>query len=240
MRKEMLRGLKRIYATQTMMAYAQNNKLDEPIVYDCGWYTYRYDTKYDLMLRCQSRGKILMIAVFLPQNVAKGLKYPNYEIYCNPEGDEYITRVRHATDGKEIKWSSAMICNLDNINRIRYFSYGLPKQLKKTAIWQSYEGKNEIRLFLKTKAIGFEGLLEYQRRCRDRNIKKAEEREQKPWDDELALTPPILPAFERWSKHEAADENFIFYESIHSSTGYCSYCEKEVPLIKPQRNKKGM
>lgn len=239
MQKEMLRGLKRIYATPAMIRNAQNNMLDEPIIYDCGWHTYKYDTKYDLMIRCQSRGKILMIAVFLPQNIAKGYKYPNYEIYCNPEGDEYITRVRHATDGKEIKWSSAMICNLDKVDNIRYFDYGLPERFKKAAIWQSYEGKDEIRQFLKVKEIGLKGILEYQRRCKVRNIEKIEKREQKPWDDELALTPPILPGFERWSKHEAADENFIFYKSIHSATGYCSYCEKEVPLIKPQRNKDG-
>ena len=80
-----------------------------------------------------------MIAVFLPQNIAKGYKYPNYEIYCNPEGDEYITRVRHATDGKEIKWSSTMICNLDKVDNIRYFDYGLPERFKKAAIWQRYD-----------------------------------------------------------------------------------------------------
>ena len=49
----------------------------------------------------------------------------------------------------------------------------------------------------------------------------------------------MLKGFERWSKHEAMNENFIFYESIHSPTGYCSYCEKEVPLIKPKRNGEG-
>ena len=168
----MLRGLKRIYATPAMIRNAQNNKLDEPIIYNCGWHTYKYDTKYDLMIRCQSRGKILMIAVFLPQNIAKGYKYPNYEIYCNPEGDEYITRVRHATDGKEIKWSSTMICNLDKVDNIRYFDYGLPERFKKAAIWQRYEGKDEIRQFLKVKEIGLGGILEYQRRCKVRNIEK--------------------------------------------------------------------
>lgn len=239
MRKETLRELKRIYATPAMIRHAQGNKLDKPITYNCGWYTYKYDTRYDLMIRCQSRGSILMIAVFLPEDVSKGHKYPLYEIYCNPEGNDYITRIRDTKDGREIKWSTAMACNLGRIGMSRYFYYGLSPRLKNSSIWQSYSGKDEIRQFLNVKSKGIEGLIEYQQRCRDRKIKEAEERQQKPWDEDMSLVPEILPGFKRWAEHEAADENFIFYESIHSKTGSCSYCEKEVPLVKPVRNEEG-
>ena len=237
MRRKELRALKRIYATPAMKRIAQENKLDNPIIYKYSWHT--YSTKYDLMIRCQSRGKILMIAMFFPEDVAKGFKYPTYEIYCNPAGDEYITRERDSADGSEIRWTKAQVFNLNRIDTIRFFDYEPDVKIRKKTIWQSYSGKDEIKQFLNTNRNGIEGLIEYQHRCNLRNIKRIEKKEQEPWDEELALTPSILPGFERWSKHDAMEENFIFYESIHSSTGYCSYCEKEVPLIKPKRNQEG-
>lgn len=222
-----------------MIRIAQENKLDNPIIYKYSWRTYTYSTKFDLMIRCQSRGKILMIAMFFPEDVAKGFKYPTYEIYCNPAGDEYITRERDSADGSEIRWTKAQVFNLNRIDTIRFFDYEPDVKIRKKTIWQSYSGKDEIKQFLNTNRNGIEGLIEYQHRCKLRDIKRIEKKEQEPWDEELALTPPILPGFERWSKHDAMEENFIFYESIHSSTGYCSYCEKEVPLIKPKRNQEG-
>ena len=78
MQRKELRALKRIYATPTMRRIAQDNKLDKPIVYKYSWHKYTYSTKYDMMLRCQSRGSILMIAVFFPDDVAKGFKYMKY------------------------------------------------------------------------------------------------------------------------------------------------------------------
>lgn len=239
MQRKELRALKRIYATPTMRRIAQDNKLDKPIVYKYSWNKYTYSTKYDMMLRCQSRGFILMIAVFFPDDVAKGFKYPVYEIYCNPKGCEYITRERNPEDGKEIRWTNALVFNLERIDTIRFFDYEPDLKIRKRTIWQNNDGKKEIKQFLGTNMSGLEGLIEYQHRCKSYSIKKAEEKEQKPWDEELALTPPVLKGFERWSKHEAMNENFIFYESIHSPTGYCSYCEKEVPLIKPKRNGEG-
>lgn len=239
MQRKELRALKRIYATPTMRRIAQDNKLDKPIVYKYSWHKYTYSTKYDMMLRCQSRGSILMIAVFFPDDVAKGFKYPVYEIYCNPKGCEYITRERNPEDGKEIRWTNALVFNLERIDTIRFFDYEPDLKIRKRTIWQNNDGKKEIKQFLGTNMSGLEGLIEYQHRCKSYSIKKAEEKEQEPWDEELALTPPVLKGFERWSKHEAMNENFIFYESIHSPTGYCSYCEKEVPLIKPKRNGEG-
>ena len=131
MQRKELRALKRIYATPTMRRIAQDNKLDKPIVYKYSWHKYTYSTKYDMMLRCQSRGSILMIAVFFPDDVAKGFKYPVYEIYCNPKGCEYITRERNPEDGKEIRWTNALVFNLERIDTIRFFDYEPDLKIRK-------------------------------------------------------------------------------------------------------------
>lgn len=240
MQKAKLRALKRLNATPTMVRIARNNILSKPITHKNRWGSeYKYDRQYDLMLRCQTRGSILMIAIFIPENIAQGSLTPTYEIYCNPEGNEFITRVRKA-NGEEEKWSDAMLFNLPLVqSRFINRSCGVDDYFKNSRIWQNQGGKAEIKQFLDVDFSGYRGIQQFQNRCREEKIKAAEAREQKPWDDVLALTPPIIPSFKHWSLHEAADEHFIFYRSIHDKTGYCSYCEKEVPMKDATRNGKG-
>ena len=116
MYKKELRSLKRINATPHMRRVAQRNKLAVPIKYVNLWGTYKYDTIYDVMIRCQTRGRILMIAVFFPGKVAEGIKTPTYEIYCNPEGSEFITRILDEA-GNEVRWSTGLFVNLDKVKK---------------------------------------------------------------------------------------------------------------------------
>ena len=235
MRKEDLRRLKRINATPHMMRMAMDNKLDEPKIINQYGYKYIYNTRYDMFIRCQTRGPYLMICLFFPDTMMDGSIYPTYEIYCNPEGNEFITRIR-SSDGNEIKWSTAKVENLGRVFAECEIG-GFKSSRGINRIWQSYEGRMSIKQFLDVSKPGIEGLMEFQKRSRERSIAEAEARQQKPWDEDMKLIPDIIPEFERWAKHEAADENFIFYRSIHDKKGWCSYCEKEVPLINPVRNK---
>lgn len=238
MYKKELRSLKRINATPHMRRVAQRNKLAVPIKYVNSWRTYKYDTIYDVMIRCQTRGRILMIAVFFPDKVAEGIKTPTYEIYCNPEGSEFVTRILDEA-GNEVRWSTGLFVNLDKVQKSLYRDYGLSTIQRNSRVWQNQGGRDTIRQFLRVIHRGIDGLNEYQGKCRDKKIQEAEAKEQKPWDEHMALIPPLLPGFERWAFHEAAVENFIFYESIKDKTGYCTYCEKQVPLIQAKRNKEG-
>jgi len=236
--KKELRSLKRINATPHMRRVAQRNKLAVPIKYINSWGTYKSDTIYDIMIRCQTRGRILMIAVFFPDKVAEGIKTPTYEIYCNPEGSEFVTRILDEA-GNEVRWSTGLFVNLDKVQKSLYRDYGLSTIQRNSRVWQNQGGRDTIRQFLRVIHRGIDGLNEYQGKCRDQKIQEAEAKEQKPWDEHMALIPPLLPGFERWAFHEAAVENFIFYESIKDKTGYCTYCEKQVPLIQAKRNKEG-
>lgn len=105
MQKEELRRLKRIQATPAMVRLAKENKRD--IVFETDYGDHYKSTVYDIMVRCQTRnlneGRILMVCIFFPGNVAGGELTPAYEIYCNPDGGEYITRV--LDKGAERGWS---------------------------------------------------------------------------------------------------------------------------------------
>lgn len=242
MRKEELRKLKRINATKLMVRLAKENVLEEPIVYDMGWGEVKENTQYDMFVRCQTRGKILMIGLFFPSDLAAGVLTPAYELYLNPEGDEFITRILQ--EGKEIRWSSAKMENLERINEETFIDeYGWYMSYKDidSRIWQNREGKDTIRQFLETKEKGWQGIREYQNRARDNQIAEKERRQQEPWDKDMALVPEeILPGFKRWTEHDATKQHYIFYEydRKEAQTGYCSYCEKQVPVIKPRHNKK--
>ncbi|MCM1233487.1 MAG: PcfJ domain-containing protein [Ruminococcus flavefaciens] len=240
MQKEELRNLKRINATPKMIRMAEGNKqkVEYRRKYGGDARGKKMNTRYDLFVRCQSRGPYLMVCIFFPEDIAAGEKTPAYEIYCNPEGNEYITRVLR--EGKEKRWSVAMADNLDRMppfmNNI-YWYEGMENR-----IWQNREGMDTIKRFLKTERKGIWGLVEWQMEARRRNTEEAERREQAPWDADMALVPGIFPSFSGWMQKEAAGEHYIFYHYDKRGTdeGYCTHCGRMVPVTKPYYNKEGV
>ena len=241
MHKKELRKLKRIYATDLMVKLARNNRVETPLEYH-GYYKTKCkkSTRYDMFIRCQTRGKILMIGLFFPTDMAAGVREPLYEIYINPEGNEYITRINSQQKQNE-KWSTAKMLNLGYVFAETELpnSYYFTREESGSRIWQNQEGKRTIKQFLGTKKGGWEGIVEWQESAKREQIRQQEERQQKPWDADMALVPEILPGFERWAVHDVAPEHFIFYDYVRggAKTGYCSYCEKQVPIEKPFHGK---
>lgn len=238
MRKEELRKLKRIRATPKMMQMAgDNHKKTE---YRATWnrdYKAVYNTEFDLFVRCQTRKSFLMICVFKPEWMEAGITHPLYEIYCNREGDEWITRILNQR-GEERTWSKAMFDNLEYVRNSHWDKYGMPDTKKR--IWQNTEGRDTIQKFLKTREKGVEGLIEWQRKIKEKRIEEAEKRQQAPWDADMKLVPKIMPSFEKWMLKEAADQYFIIYEAKKKQTeGWCSGCGRYVPIVEPRHNKAG-
>lgn len=243
MRKEELRQLKRINATPKMVQMAKDNHKNMHYKSITYW---RYDLKkktiYDIFIRCQTRGRYLMICIFFPKKVAAGELTPTYEIYCNPEGDEYITRI--LDHGKEKKWSSAMADNLGETYNSKMYEFIWNYRWYKGAeyrVWQNQEGMKTISKVLGTQEKGVWGLVDWQRKVRSKKTKEAEEREQAPWDADMKLIPDIIPSFDGWMKKEAVGVYFIFYEYSREGTteGYCTHCGKMIPVKKPKHNEEG-
>lgn len=235
MRKEELRNLKRINATPKMVELARNNKGEQK--YKGKGYGGSYlskSTLYDIMLRCQTRGKYLMVCIFFPDKVAAGELTPTYEIYCNHEGNEFITRILRK--GEELRWSTAMVDNLDSVYGSLSNAYWYEGAEKR--IWQNEEGKASISGFLETEKKGIHGLLEWQRKARNRKILEAEQRQQAPWDADMALVPGVLPSFKAWMLKETPEKHFIIYkyDKKGAKEGFCSHCKRTVPVVKPRHN----
>lgn len=236
MYKEKLRQLKRINATPHMIDLANEKGI---FTYESpyGGKSLMRNVRYDLLVRCQTRGGILMICLFMADRIRKGELTPAYEIYCNPEGKEYITRALE--DGREVRWSSAMADNLKGMEDIYiYSSYSWYKELEKR-IWQNPEGKETIKKFLDVQKPGLQGLVEWQRKIRRENIEEKEAKEKAPWDKDMSLVPPLPPCFAKWALKQSPD-NYIFYhyKDGGAEEGYCSHCGRWVPIQSPRHLRK--
>lgn len=67
-------------------------------------------------------------------------------------------------------------------------------------------------------------------------------RETDPWDADLSQTPAKPKDWDKWVGKVGIPEHFIFYQYSKkgAKTGYCSYCEKDVPIRAPKHNKEGL
>lgn len=239
MRRKELLGLKRINATPKMIRMAQTNMLYAPEEHGEAWEKRTFTTRYDMLMRCQTRGRYLMVCLFFPKDIAQGKTDPFYEIYLNPEGNEFETRINEERrDGD--KWSTAKLENLGRVyNETLIGEYwAFTKKFIDSRIWINPEGKKTIQQILRTKQDGWRGILEFQERARSEQIRKKEERQKKPWDKDMALVPKELPGFREWSTHETCPATFIFYDYDRKGAkeGYCSYCRKMVSIEKPHHN----
>ena len=137
MRKEELRKLRALPATKEMMEKGKRYQEKE----ERYWYTGKTELKiipdYDVLLRVQNLKGYIKIAVFLPEKMRENIKTPKYEIFLNIAGEEYITRELD-DDGKEVRWLTAMVHNLDGV----YFNYWYP--YKNSKVFVSKDGMSTL------------------------------------------------------------------------------------------------
>ena len=219
-RKDKLRKLKRIYATPKMMKMAQDEQ--NPKLY----------------MRCQSRAGLLFVCIFSAKEMRNGRKEPLYEIYINPESDQWVTWVQ--SEKQNGKWSTAKLENLGLVST-EYWRY-YNRDREKT-IWQNPEGKSQIKQMLQTEKAGWQGIVEWQERVRKEKIERKEREEQERWDKDMSQIKPVSRAFEKWMEKEVVKDWYIFYDSKKGGAkqGYCTHCQKQVQLkVKPKHNAKGI
>lgn len=236
MRKEELRKLRALPATRPMM---EKGKQFREVEKTCWWNHTKSKVEipaYDVLFRVQNLSGYIKIAVFLPKDMWKDIKTPRYEIFLNIEGEEYITRELDQ-DGKEVRWLSSMLENLPDVPNFGYWS--------KTKYFISNDGMNTLNgLKLEKERMtphrGGYRLQAWQQEQKDKETKRREEKEQKPWDEDMALIPKIMPGFAEWMRKEAACEYYMIYEYDPKGvkTGYCSRCKRIVPISGAKHGKR--
>ncbi len=238
MRKELLRKLRSLPATPAIIKAASAEiEYEERYYWKKGSRKVK-EAKYNILCRGQQLSGIYKLALFIPENVKKGITTPKYEIFINPTGFEFLTRELDEK-GKEVRWSTSMIVNLSgfdfyNHGYIRKEPHYLTQDTRRLLIRLSADAINKD---LKDKK-GLVRLALWQQAIRDENIRKAEERETAPWDQDMKLVPEPLEAFKEWMRKDACRERFIFYEYKKGGAvkGYCSRCKTDVSIKNPKHN----
>ena len=87
----------------------------------------------------------------------------------------------------------------------------------------------------------FYALYVYQREQRHRRLGMKYEKILTSWDQCMDRLPEVPKDWLRWQKKVGLTQNFIFYHYSRrkDQTGYCSWCESEVPISHPHHNAVG-
>lgn len=224
-KKELL-ALRTLKATPKMMELARADFI-EARTWTSHWggkYTYK-SYEYNLFMRCQTLKGYLKVAFFLPSHMRCGSDKPVYDLYIHKKAGQYLTY-----DHRNQKWLTAMADNLE---------WGM--ELWKGTIWINPEGNQTIKRYLGTNKPGFWGIVEYQRKVKAENLEARYKRETDRWDADLNLTPALPKDWEKWIDKTAVPEHCILYDYVKSGVkeGFCTYCERTVPISDARHNKKG-
>jgi len=219
MKKKQLLKLKQLTATEEMVRMA---KEDIPVQKQ-GYSGYFY--QYGMHIMAEVEEKILKVALFLTEYLSLGAAEPVYTIFVDKEKNDFI-----GYDHLHKKWTSAVF---DRLN----FTYAVFHSEK----YCGDASKQCIQIYLQSDQDAEDALLSFQLNVRRQNLLKKHKILTDKWDQVMREVPKLPKKWEHWLKKSALSQNFIFYEPSRKGTthGYCTWCEKEVPVEHPKHNQKG-
>lgn len=222
MKIQQLKKLRPLMATQKMMQMAADDTPRREKRY--GWEHVVY--KQGLYMRCQLHSDILKVAFFLAEHMRAGGRNPAYELFIARESGQFITY-----DRLHDKWLTA------KLDMLHWPSYVRDAERK----WINQAGYDAIKKYLGGEHGGFEGLLQYQLHIRAEELKRRHKKETDKWDADLAQVPKLPKDWEHWVDKVGIRDNYIFYQYCKkgADTGYCTFCEKDVPIKRPRHNTQG-
>lgn len=224
MKKRALMALPNLTATDEMKKIATSDlprkeKTDYGYVREvCEYYTY---------LRCIKQDGILKVAFFLPEHLRLNGSNPAYEVYLDKEKRQFITY-----NSLTQKWCES---KLDRLDWKQLYWYA------KTS-WVSEEDMTAVQTYLGSDKKAVDAILQFQRDVRDEQLEQRHRRETDPWDKDMEQVPELPKDWSRWVDKVAIQQNYIYYhyKKGGAKTGYCTYCEKEVPIkVHPHHNQQG-
>ena len=225
--KQQLLKMDKLLATPNMMRLAAEDiPTIEYIGYSRSYKSEQY--KRGMYMRCRVQDGILKVALFAPQHMRMGGRLPVYELYIDKDKKQFLT-----LDCQSNKWRTATLYNLVWYSS-SYFQSGEK--------WISREGKKLLRNYFGTEQGDYNTIVKFQNCVREEELKRLHKRETDPWDEDLLQTPAKPKDWDKWVRKVGIPEHFMFYQYTRRKhkTGYCSYCEKEMPIRNPKHNAEGV
>lgn len=225
--KQQLLKMDKLLATPNMMRLAAE---DVPTIEYYGYSRQNKSERYKrgMYLRCLVQNGILKVAFFASQHMRMGGKLPVYELYIDKSKKQFLT-----LDCQNNKWRTATLTNLIWYSSASYFQSGEK--------WISREGKKVLREYFGTEQGDYHTIVQFQNGVREEELKRRHKKETDPWDEDLSQTPSLPKDWDRWVRKIGIPEHYMFYQYTRKKrkTGYCTHCEKKVPIRNPKYNADG-
>ena len=224
--KDRLLKMRVLMPTEKIIAAAKE-KLTLPVDPYFSWRTLNY-----IFYRSCLENGILKISLFLSEDINNGKYTSFYDVFL-----DYEKRRDLVYDCRNHKWSSAV---LDKLPFPGYIGY----DGRRTDEYTSEEERKQVQDyvfrtpdFCGTSNIWY-SIVQFQEKNRERIRRQKRERLLTQINERMALVPALPRDWEKWVEKVGADRNYIFYNAGKNvQTGYCTYCEKEGPVIKPKYDK---
>ena len=222
MNKKELHNMKLLEATDELIKLA---KEDVP-VRDKGYYTEQLIYQRGLYLRAEVENNILKVAFYLAEYLSMECRKPVYTLYIDKKNDVF-----KGYDYRTKKWSDSML-DKTIFSKWLYQENSYMKEADTALIQKYLESEYDD---------AFYALYVYQREQRHRRLGMKYEKILTSWDQCMDRLPKIPKDWLRWQKKVGITQNFIFYHYSRrkDQTGYCSWCESEVPISHPHHNTVG-
>ena len=176
---------------------------------------------HDFYARCRRFGAILKVAFYKTERLAAGGRQPLYEVFLNRKEQDFLTYAY-----AEKSWRTSMLHNLYRFGDLFY------------NIRFSERDEKLICEYLGSKEEPYRAIREFQSNIRERQLLARHKKETNPWDAAMALVPPLPKDWDKWVGKVGVVQNYMFYQYQRggAKTGYCSYCDRVVPIRKPKHN----
>ena len=216
MKRKELEKLPVLRATTAMLKQAEN----EPMI-ESGYFRKELRYEHEHYARCKQFDRILKVAIYLTKNLVAGGRKPVYELFLDYDAQNFLTY-----SFAEKKWRTAMLHNLPQQG---FGIYDVQISSRDSAV---------ISQYLHSKWGAIVAIREFQEGIREKQLLARHKKETDPWDAAMALVPPLPKDWARWVSKVGVERNYMFYRYQRggAKTGYCSYCDREVPIRKPKHN----
>lgn len=220
MKKKQLLNLKKIMATDEIVRMAKDDIPVQRQRYGKVEYIYKY-SKY---VMAEVEKNVLKVAIFLTDHLALNGREPVYSLFI--ESNDFI-----GYDHLCQKWTTA------TLNRL-----SLPYAANLSETYCDEASTRCIQEYLKTDCEAFDALLTFQLDLRRQELLRRHKAITDQWDRVMRDVPRLPKGWERWIKKTGLTQNFIFYEYNRKgiTQGYCTWCEKDVPVKNPKHNQEGV
>lgn len=216
MKRKELEKLPVLRATTAML-----KQVEKETMIPIGYFRKELRYEHEYYARCKRFDRILKVAIYLTKNLAAGGRKPVYELFLDYDAQDFLTY-----SFMEKKWRTAMLRNLPQQG------FGIRD------VQISSRDSAVIGQYLHSEWGASAAIREFQEGIREKQLLARHKKETDPWDAAMALVPPLPKDWDRWVSKVGVEQNYMFYQYRRggTKTGYCSYCDREVPIRKPKHN----